>query len=132
MHIEIPSRFPADWHHQLGTRLAPFPRCFTFHRLRIDSPDVGPLPLTFWPDLASFVEDQRTAQLLYLRTIPSDLSICVAFHKASQEWQVRLYHDCELMSATCASDYEQVMSAALTHGFCAADTASMLAAAGND
>jgi hypothetical protein len=119
MQIEIPQSFPADWHHQLGPRLNPFPRCLSF-----GSPD-----LTYWPDLASFVDGDGTAQMLYVRSRPSSFSMTVVYDDAAGEWHVLKHQDCDVMSAIRADNYHEAMAAAISQPVVAAEMTDMFTVA---
>jgi len=75
--------FEADWHPDLGCRLEVFPRSIPL------------LQQVFWPDLASFLEDCCSRQMMYYSTAPSSWSVQVIFHEKQQCWSVALFQDAE-------------------------------------
>ena len=119
MQIQIPLRFAADWHQQLGDRLSPFPRSLSF----------GSPELTYWPDLATFIEGDCGAQMLYVPSRASSFSIHVIFNETSEDWHILKYQDCELISAINDTSYEGAMAAMLAQGPCVAEMRELAATA---
>jgi hypothetical protein len=83
--------FDADWHHNLGSKLAVFPRY---------------IPLSgemFWPDLASFLEDRCSRQMMYYTPAPSARSVQVVFHEDQPSWSIAAFRDADLLTQTSGS-----------------------------
>jgi len=78
--------FPADWHPQLGARLAVFPRC-----LHVELAEDF-----FWPDLATFIEDcDRRLLMYYAQETPWSLE--AEYSKSDCILRARLYWEHELV-----------------------------------
>ncbi|HTC92154.1 MAG TPA: hypothetical protein VK699_01730 [Terriglobales bacterium] len=77
--------FEADWHPDLGCKLEVFPRSFPL------------LDQVFWPDLASFLENRSSRQMMYYATAPSSWSVQVIFHEKQQCWNVALFQDAKVV-----------------------------------
>jgi len=77
--------FEADWHPDLGCKLEVFPRSIPL------------LDQVFWPDLASFLEDCCSRQMMYYSTASSSWSVQVIFHEKQQCWSVALFQDAEVV-----------------------------------
>ena len=78
--------FQADWHHELGSKLAVFPRSI---------PLAGEV---FWPDLVSLLEDHHCRRMMYYTQSPSAFSVQVAFYKQQSSWNVALFQDTILVA----------------------------------
>lgn len=83
--------FQADWHHELGPKLAVFPRSI---------PLLGEV---FWPDLASLVEDRQSRQMMYYPQAPSTWSVQVTFYQQQGSWNLAVFRDACLV-AQCPGD----------------------------
>src|SRR5437764_9931203 len=81
--------FSADWHPQLGERLAGFPRC-----IRLEE-------AFFWPDFATFVDADECSWLCYYPESGSVRSMQVVVSRAGAEpspisnWQISEYVDAD-------------------------------------
>jgi hypothetical protein len=78
--------FQADWHHELGSKLAVFPRSI---------PLAGEV---FWPDLVSLLEDHDSRQMMYYTPAPSAWSVQVGFYKQQGSWNLALFQDTRLVA----------------------------------
>lgn len=83
--------FQADWHHELGPKLAVFPRSI---------PLLGEV---FWPDLASLVEDRQSRQMMYYPQAPSARSVQVAFYQQQGSWNLTVFDDASLAAHSSGS-----------------------------
>ena len=81
--------FAADWHPQLGERLAGFPRC-----VALPAEAGGEL---CWPDFATFIEDGDCRQMMYYPAEPSEFSAFVVFEKDDSKLLCRFYCDNEVL-----------------------------------
>ncbi|HZR29575.1 MAG TPA: hypothetical protein VFA71_12430 [Terriglobales bacterium] len=77
--------FEADWHPDLGCKLEVFPRSFPL------------LDQVFWPDLASFLQDRCSRQMMYYPASASAWSVQVIFHEKQQCWSAALFQDAEVV-----------------------------------
>lgn len=73
--------FPVDWHHELGPKLAVFPRSIPL------------LGQVFWPDLLSLVEGRQSRQMAYYTLAPSIWSVQVAFNEQQRAWNLAVFND---------------------------------------
>jgi hypothetical protein len=80
--------FAADWHPQLLERLAVFPRSITA------PPGLG--VESFWPDLATFIEDDEQRLLMYYAE-GSPWSVQMVYCRRHDKLVANLYWDCELV-----------------------------------
>jgi hypothetical protein len=101
-----PQPIPAEWHPQLGARLSVFPRC-VFH---------GAGGSGYWPDLATFVEDASTRQMMYAAGAASAYSLRVVFHKRGALWETFKYRDAELVGYSRGGTFAEAMSNAALLG----------------
>ena len=83
--------FEADWHHELGPKLAGFPR------------SVPLLGEVFWPDLVSLLEDHESRQMMYYAPGPSVWSVQVAFYEQQRAWNLAVFKDASLAAQDSGS-----------------------------
>ena len=88
--------FQPDWHHELGSKLAVFPRSI---------PLAGDV---FWPDLASFVEDHRSRQMAYYTLAPNAWSVQVAFYEHQGSWNLAVFNETCLAAQSSGSSLTTV------------------------
>ena len=72
-----PSPFTPDWHHQLGIKLAVFPRYLSL--------TMEGVQVQHWPDLATFTEDRASSILMYYPGA-SRYSVCILYWKHFAQW----------------------------------------------
>ena len=80
--------FAADWHPHLGERLAVFPRCIRLPRGIGDG--------AFWPDLATFIEDDERRLLMYYAA-GTPWSLEAQYSKREGALGARLYWESEMV-----------------------------------
>jgi hypothetical protein len=112
-HPEIPIPFDTDWHHQLGTKLAVFPRNICFRN--------GPLQLDYWPDLTTFTEDFESSQMMYYPPSAHSFSICVLFNKQNGTWETVKYCDDVVFQHSTGDTFEGAMLRTVESGLCASE-----------
>ena len=95
--------FQADWHHELGHKLEVFPRCIPLGDKR------------FWPDLASFLEDHRSRQMMYYNLAPSTWSVQVIFEEEHRCWNFAVFEDANVIAET-SGDSLAAVSEGLARG----------------
>jgi hypothetical protein len=102
-----PQPIPAEWHPQLGARLSVFPRNVIY----AERSGAG-----YWPDLATFVEDAATRQMMYTPSTASAYSLRVVFHKHAGLWETFKYRDAELVGYSRGVTFTQAMNNAVLLG----------------
>jgi hypothetical protein len=107
---EIPTPFDTDFHHQLGNKLAVFPRNIFFRN--------GPLQLDYWPDLSTYTEDPETTQLMYYPPHASCFSIWVCYCKSSGSWETIKFCDDLALQHSTGVTFEEVMQNTVERGLC--------------
>jgi hypothetical protein len=113
-HPQLPIPFDTDWHHQLGTKLAVFPRNIPFQN--------SGLHLDYWPDLTTFTEDFETTQMMYYPPAAHCFSICVIFKKQSGSWETVKYCDDVVLQHSSGETFESVMRRTVDSGLCAGES----------
>jgi len=111
--VQIPTPFADDWHPQFGSRLAVFPRNL-FYTVSRGEKEAG--TIYYWPDLATFVEDELTIQMMYYRSTRSAYSLQVIFHKTSQGWTTLKYRDYTLTRWSQGETFTSAMQNAIAWG----------------
>jgi hypothetical protein len=109
--LRVPKAIEQDWHPLYGERLAVFPRSLRFARVRSERPFEPPqvTEVSYWPDLASFIEDEDTRQMVYFTCGPSPYSVRVVYDKRTGAWETCKYRDYKLVRQCADTVYERVM-----------------------
>ena len=102
--LELPLPFPADWHHQLGDRLAVFPR---YLAQLTDSENAN--ADRYWPDLATFSESPEGAlQMMYYRA-ESASSFLVTYWEESGQWEVLKFIEFSPVQLFAGRDFDKLV-----------------------
>ena len=109
-----PATFDTDWHHQLGEKLAVFPRSICFCG--------NAHSLNYWPDLATITVDGDTRQLVYYPSQASAFSLCVVFEEVLERWNVSKFFDNLLLQYTSGFSFDEVMAGVIECGLCCGET----------
>ncbi len=96
-----------------SARLAVFPRNL-FYTVSRGEKEAG--TIYYWPDLATFVEDELTIQMMYYRSTRSAYSLQVIFHKTSQGWTTLKYRDYTLTRWSQGETFTSAMQNAIAWG----------------